>query len=169
MIHVIYCGVVSEVYTPRYKRNHVLNKEGYQRSSFSINALRACVYVYTRQLSSFRAPTLWFVDLTVATWHIPNTFWVYAIFFFTRKADKRRKYSKPAILVWYENGGRRLWGSAKSTQFTIHVQFKFIANVPSTRTLSSGPLYWIQLVKGCLSRPFGGPNLLPTAQLPALH
>ena len=35
--------------------------------SLSINALRACVYSYIRQLSSFRAPTLWFIDLTVAT------------------------------------------------------------------------------------------------------
>ena len=31
---------------------------------------RACVY---RQLSSFRAPTLWFIDLTLATCHIQST------------------------------------------------------------------------------------------------
>ena len=40
------------------------------RGSLSINALHACVSLYTRQLSSFRAPTLWFIDLTVATCHI---------------------------------------------------------------------------------------------------
>ena len=32
-----------------------------QRSSLVINALRACVYIHMRQLSSFRAPTLWFI------------------------------------------------------------------------------------------------------------
>ena len=35
-----------------------------------VNALRACVYIYIRQLSSFRAPTLWFIDLTVTPCHI---------------------------------------------------------------------------------------------------
>ena len=44
------------------------------RSSLSINALRPRVYVYIRQLSSFRAPTLWFIDLAVATCHIQYTF-----------------------------------------------------------------------------------------------
>ena len=29
----------------------------------SISALLACVYIYIHQLSSFRAPTLWFVFL----------------------------------------------------------------------------------------------------------
>ena len=38
----------------------------------SINALCACLYIYIRQLSS--APTLWFIDLTVATCHIQYTF-----------------------------------------------------------------------------------------------
>ena len=41
------------------------------RGSLSINALRTCVYIYFRQLSSFRAPALW---LTVATCHIQYTF-----------------------------------------------------------------------------------------------
>ena len=31
------------------------------RSSLSINALRSCVYIYIWQLSSLRAPTLWFI------------------------------------------------------------------------------------------------------------
>ena len=39
-----------------------------------VNALRACVYIYMRQLSSFRAPTLWLIELTVATRHIQYTF-----------------------------------------------------------------------------------------------
>ena len=33
----------------------------------SINALRACVYIYIWHLSSFRVPTLLFIDLTVIT------------------------------------------------------------------------------------------------------
>ena len=43
------------------------------RFVLNINALRACVYIYIRQLSSFRGPTLWFIDLTVATCHIQYT------------------------------------------------------------------------------------------------
>ena len=46
----------------------------FQRSSLSINALHAGVYIYIRQLSSFRVPTLWFIDLTVAISHIQYTF-----------------------------------------------------------------------------------------------
>ena len=38
--------------------------------SLRISALRACVYIYIRQLSSFRAPTLRFINLTVTTCHI---------------------------------------------------------------------------------------------------
>ena len=34
------------------------------------NALRACVYIYIRQLSSFRAPTLCFIEPIVPTCHI---------------------------------------------------------------------------------------------------
>ena len=42
--------------------------------SLSINALRASVSIYIRQLNSFRTPTLWFIDLTVAACHIQCTF-----------------------------------------------------------------------------------------------
>ena len=44
------------------------------KSSLSINALHACVYIYNRQLSSFRTPTLWFIDLNVAICHIQYGF-----------------------------------------------------------------------------------------------
>ena len=45
------------------------------RFVLNINALRACVYIYIRQLSSFRGPTLWFIDLTIAaTCHIRYSF-----------------------------------------------------------------------------------------------
>ena len=53
-----------------YTWNRTKRKTGQElRSSLSINALRACVSIYIRQPSSFRAPTLWFIDLTVATCH----------------------------------------------------------------------------------------------------
>ena len=45
-----------------------------QRGFLSINALRACIYIYIRQLSSYRSPTLWFIDLAVATCPIQYIF-----------------------------------------------------------------------------------------------
>ena len=39
-----------------------------------LNALRACVYIYIQLLSYFRAPTLWFIDVTIATCHVRYTF-----------------------------------------------------------------------------------------------
>ena len=59
---------------PSQKTLNLCSSHGGQRSSLSINALRACVYIYIRQLSSFRAHTLWFINLTVATCHIQYTF-----------------------------------------------------------------------------------------------
>ena len=66
-------------------------KPVFDRSSLSINALRACVYIYIRQLSSFRMPTLWFIDLTVATCHIHHTFLSLRQIFFTSKWTKHKK------------------------------------------------------------------------------
>ena len=43
------------------------------KEALSINALCACVYIYIQQLSSFRVPMLWFINLTVATFHIQYT------------------------------------------------------------------------------------------------
>ena len=63
-------------------------KSPLRKEALSINALRACVYIYMRQLSSFIAPTLWFIDLTVAT-----------CLFFSRQNGETRKYSKSAIFV----------------------------------------------------------------------
>ena len=59
----------------------------YWESSLSINALHACVYIYIWQLSSFRVPTLWFIDLTVITCHIQYTF-LSLCQFFLEKMDK---------------------------------------------------------------------------------
>ena len=85
------------------------------KEALTINGLRASFYVHIRQLSSFKAPTLWFIDLTVATYHmhLQCTFlslWVYANFFH-EETDKTRKYLKSAIFVWYENGRQRLLGA----------------------------------------------------------
>ena len=60
------------------------------------------------QLSSFRAPTLWFIDLTVATWHIQIQFSEFMPICFTRK---RTKHKNTRSRPWYENGRRRLEGA----------------------------------------------------------
>ena len=57
------------------------------KEALGINALRACVYIYMRQLSSFRVPTLWFIHLTVATCHI-QYFSEFMPIFFMRKWTK---------------------------------------------------------------------------------
>ena len=44
------------------------------KGALTVNYLCAYVYIYIWQLSSFRVPTLWFIDLTVATCHIQYTF-----------------------------------------------------------------------------------------------
>ena len=76
------------------------------------NALRARVYIYIRQLSSFRAPTLC-LSIWLSLLAIFNTlFWVYANIFH-EKTDKTRKYSKAAISVSYEMPSPRATGRAK--------------------------------------------------------
>ena len=47
-----------------------------------INALRACVDIYIRQLGPFSTSTLWFIDLTVATCYIQYVFLSLCPFFF---------------------------------------------------------------------------------------
>ena len=59
-----------------------------ERSSLSINALHACVYIYIWQLISLRAPTLWFIHLTVTTCH--NTSLSSCQKIFTRKQTKHK-------------------------------------------------------------------------------
>ena len=63
-----------------------------------------CVYICIRQLSSFRAPTLWFIDLTIATCHIQYTFLTLCQNIFSQENGKTQKFSKSAIFIWYENG-----------------------------------------------------------------
>ena len=64
--------------------------------SLFLNALRACVYIYFRQLSSFRAPTLWLIDLTVATCHIPSGLrHFFLLIFFHEETNKTRNARGP--------------------------------------------------------------------------
>ena len=78
-------------------------------------ALLASVYIYIRKLSSFRAPTLWFIDLTVATCHIQYTFMSlcqFFFFFFSREnGTKHENTPTSAMFVWHENGRRWLLGA----------------------------------------------------------
>ena len=65
--------------------------------SLSINALHACVYIYIWQLSTFRAPMLWFTDL-IATCYLPNSIHFSEIMsiFFMRKQTKHENTQSPA-------------------------------------------------------------------------
>ena len=77
--------------------------------SLSINALRASFYtIYIQQLSSFRAPTLWFIDLTVATCHIQCTF-LSLHQFVSRENGQNTKIL--VIFRMMRNGHRRLLGA----------------------------------------------------------
>ena len=58
--------------------------------------MHACVYIYIWQLSSFRVSTLWFIDLTVTTWHFSE-------FMPTEKMCKTWKCLKSAIFVHHYN------------------------------------------------------------------
>ena len=95
------------------------------------NALHACVYIYTRLLSSFRAPTLWFVNLTVATCHIQYTF-LSLCQFFSRQNGQNTK-----ILVSYQNGRRQLLG-AQSITFSFVWSSQKICQTRRTRKQTVG-------------------------------
>ena len=57
-----------------YLSIYFIKKITYPKGALTVNYLCTYVYIYIWQLSSFRAPTLWFIDLTVATCHIQYTF-----------------------------------------------------------------------------------------------
>ena len=72
-------------YTVRVWRNNTRRLAGetwtcYKRKAGQVSdveealSLRTRVSIYIWHLSSFRTPTLWFIDLTVATCHIQYTF-----------------------------------------------------------------------------------------------
>ena len=74
---------------------------------FSINDLRACVLYLHPHLSSFRAPTLWFIDLTIATCHIQYKF-LSLCQFVSRENGQNTK------ILQVENGRRRLLEARKA-------------------------------------------------------
>ena len=57
------------------------NKAIFLRFEEALSVLMLNVYIYVRQLSSFRAPTLWFIDLTVATCRLQYTFMSWCQFY----------------------------------------------------------------------------------------
>ena len=86
--------------------------------------LRTCVYIYIRQLSSFRVPTLWFIDPTVATCHIQYTFL------------SLRQFVKSAMFVRYENGRRPLLGAQ-----SINIESFFNTCTAGVSVAIIGPTY----------------------------
>ena len=96
------CSCVTNFWYKYYGEKHFSSfimtsscKSALVRSSLSINALRACVYI--QQLSSFRVPKLWCIDLTVATCHIQCNFLSLCEFFFTRKLTKQKNIRSPKM------------------------------------------------------------------------
>ena len=81
--------------------------------TLSVLMLRNCapVFIFTTGSSTLLGRPRCGLSIWLSLLAIFNTlFWVYANLFH-EKTDKTRKYSKSAILVWYENSRRRLLGA----------------------------------------------------------
>ena len=73
----------------------------------SVLILRATVFIFTSSSSALLGRPRCSLSIWLSLLAIFNTlFWVYADLFH-EKTDERRKYSKSAIFVWYENGRPR--------------------------------------------------------------
>ena len=72
--------------------------------------MRACVYIYIRQLSSFRAPRLWFIDLTVASCPILYNFLSLCPFVSGENGQNTRMLEVRHFRM-IRNGRRRLLGA----------------------------------------------------------
>ena len=57
--------------------------------------MRACVYIYIWQLSSFRAPTLWFIYRTILLAIFNTLFLVYANFVTVKRTEHENTRSPP--------------------------------------------------------------------------
>ena len=94
---------------------------------------------YIRQLSSFRVPTLWFIDLTVATCHIQNMFLsLYQLFH--KKTDKTTQtYSYFVIL--YKNDHRWLLGtqSINTERVSLRINFHYTPYILTKHVIVTGP------------------------------
>ena len=59
------------------------------------------VYIYIQELSSFRAPTLLLIDLTVATCYIQYIFLsLWQVFFFSQENGQNTRILKITIFVY---------------------------------------------------------------------
>ena len=68
--------------------------------ALSSNALRACVYIYIQQLRSFRAPMLWFINLTVPTCLVQYIFLSLCQFLLGPKAPSQEMQSVSSSFFW---------------------------------------------------------------------
>ena len=68
---------------------HLLLTRLYQLTTRTL-MLSMCSYIYIRQLCSFRAPTLWFIDPTDATCHVQYTFLNLCQFFSQENGQKTK-------------------------------------------------------------------------------
>ena len=100
------------------------------------------IFISGSSISSFRAPTLWFINLTVATCHIQCTF-LGLCQFLHEKTDKTWKYLKSAIFIWYENGRRRLLGAQSINTFKrINSLEECLMSCRLTKMSESSISYW---------------------------
>ena len=76
------------------------------REALSVLMLCAPVFIFTSGSTALLGRnTLWFIDLTVATYcTIFNYTFLSLCHFFREEMDKTQIYLKSAILEWYENG-----------------------------------------------------------------
>ena len=129
--------------------------------------LCAPVFIFTSSSSALLGRPLCAISIWLSLLAIFNAlFWVYASCF-QEKTDKTRKYSKSAILLWYENGRRRFLGAqsinteraslrsfhfhfvslAQNFKILFHLSFSLSrANLTTTRrrrqTKPKGALFW---------------------------
>ena len=75
----------------------------------SVSMLCTAVFIFTigSSISSFRVPTLWFIDLPVATCHIQYTFLSFCQFFSWENEQNTKTLT---LCVWYKNGHPLLLG-----------------------------------------------------------
>ena len=96
----------------KLKKNRLRYREpSDRRSSLSINALHACVYIFTSGSSALLGRPRCGLSIWLSLVAIFNTlFWVYANFVHWKrsKCDNTRSLT---IFVWYENGRRQLVGA----------------------------------------------------------
>ena len=102
-------------------------KEQSKFLKLSVNALRACVYIYIpRQLSSFRAPhcglSIWLSLLAI--FNTLLSLWL--LLFFHEKTDITRLYSKSAIFVRHKNGRQWILGAQSITLRTLPLNTKIL-------------------------------------------